>query len=79
MTTDDRELTPAYISLCKCGCGGIIMAAVDRPEYAKDVAQDVAEAIREGYKVEHVTVGYVHQHHLGCLRKVKQDELPTGQ
>lgn len=79
--TEDRENVPAYIARCKCGCGGIIMATVDRPEHAKDVARDVADAIRDGYTVEHVTVGYVrHTGILGCLRekkdREKQPDLP---
>lgn len=76
---ENEELTPAYIARCKCGCGAIVMATVDRPEYQKDVAKDVADAIRDGYTVEHVTVGYVHQAGFGCQHKkvgaVQQEKL----
>ena len=53
-----RKKTPAYIALCKCGA--IVMATVDKPEYAGNVANDVADCIRRGFKIERVTVGYVH-------------------
>ena len=55
-----REETPAYIARCKT-CGAIIMATVDKPEYAENVADDVADCIRRGFAIERVTVGYVHK------------------
>lgn len=62
MNDEERKKTPAYIARCKCGT--IIMATVDRPEYAEDVANDVADCIRRGFAVERVTVGYVHENGL---------------
>jgi len=53
-----REETPAYIARCKT-CGAIVMATVDLPEHAKDVAKDIASCVRRGFAIEHVTVGYV--------------------
>lgn len=74
------DLGPAYIARCKCGCGGVIMAVVDHPDHIADVAKEVSEAIRDGYVVEHVTVGYVHTAPFGCQRKAAalkvQPELP---
>lgn len=40
-------------------CKAIIMATVDEPRRKKDVARDVAEAIRCGDVIEHVTVAFV--------------------
>ena len=79
MTEDEeREKTPAYIARCKCGCGGIVMAAVDVPKYARDVAKEVAAAIRRGESIEHVTVGYVHQAAFGCLKEKTERYQPHG-
>lgn len=70
---DITESTPAYIARCKCGCGGIVMATVDIPEHAEEVAKEVAACIRDGYSVEHVTVGYVRtfskEAGFGCVRE----------
>lgn len=49
----------AYIGRCRCGCGAITFATVDRPEWAKDTAKSVAQAIRDGYSVEHVELSTV--------------------
>jgi hypothetical protein len=35
------------------------MATVDLPEHAADVAKDIADCVRRGFAIEHVTVGYV--------------------
>jgi Ethanolamine utilization protein EutJ (predicted chaperonin) len=66
MSETDKDQTPAYIARCKCGCRGIVMCTVDRPEHAVDVAKEVADCIRDGLTVEHVTVGYVHEFGFGC-------------
>jgi hypothetical protein len=50
--SDDNVM--AYIS--RCVCGGITFACVDRPEYAKDTAKDIAQLIRDGRAVERVTL-----------------------
>lgn len=55
-----REETPAYIARCK-KCKAIVMATVDVPEHAKDVAKDIADCVRRGFVIEHVTVGYVRE------------------
>lgn len=67
MNTTDT--TPAYIARCKCGCGGICLAVVDNPDHAKNVAADVAEAIRDGYAVERSTVEVVRSEPFGCQAK----------
>lgn len=48
------ETTLAYASFKDCGC--LSMITVDRPEYARAVAKEVAAAIRKGERVEHLTV-----------------------
>lgn len=46
--------------IARCGsCDRIVMAAVDLPERAKDVAKAVARAVREGCRVERVTCEFV--------------------
>lgn len=60
MTEDERTAAPAYIGRRPCGCIGF--AAVDIPELAKDNANEIAACIRDGWTVEHVTVGYVREH-----------------
>lgn len=71
--SDQNESTPAYIARCKCGCSGVIMMTVDMPDHAQEVAHEVAACVREGYPVEHVTVGYartfVKNNGFGCLRQ----------
>lgn len=59
----------AYIARCRCGCKGIVMAIVDNPVHKREVAKEIAKCIREGYTIEHVTVGYVRQSKFGCLYK----------
>jgi len=46
----------AYIGRCRCGCGAITFACMDRPEWSKDTAKSVAQAIRDGYTIEHVAL-----------------------
>ena len=52
-----NEEVPAYIGRCKCGA--IRFTCVDKPEYAKDNAKEIAKCIRNGLAIERVTVGYV--------------------
>lgn len=56
-----REETPAYIARCK-KCSAIVMATVDIPEHAEDVANAIADCVRRGFTIERVTVGYVRKH-----------------
>jgi hypothetical protein len=62
-----NEEFPAYIARCKCGA--IIMATVDVPEHAAEVAKEIAKCVREGYAIERVTVGYVRQNWSDCTCK----------
>ncbi len=43
-------MSHAYIALRECGC--IVGAIVDEPEHRAEVAKDVAEFIRAGYRIE---------------------------
>ena len=44
----------AYRGICKHG--KVRLMTVDKPEYAKDVAKDIADCIRHGLTVDRVTV-----------------------
>lgn len=46
--------TYAYVGIKDCGC--IVAAAVDVKAHSKDVAKSVADFIKDGLKVERVTV-----------------------
>lgn len=50
----------AYIAKKECGC--IVMACVDNPEHRRDVAKEVAKAIRQGYIIERVGDAFVREH-----------------
>ena len=41
-----------YIGKKDCGC--VVFACVDEPEYKDDTAESLAEAIRDGYTIEHI-------------------------
>ncbi len=47
----------AYIGTAPCGC--IRMAIVDDPNRRREVAREIAAAIRQGEAVERVTCDYV--------------------
>jgi hypothetical protein len=51
------DTTPCYVAYCKCG--GMIFAAVDAPECAKDNANEVAALIRRGIPVSKAIAGDV--------------------
>jgi hypothetical protein len=59
----------SYIARCKCGCGGIVFATVDKPKYAEDNAEEIRRQIQDGYSIERVTVEYVRRAPFGCYRK----------
>lgn len=44
----------AYAEYCG-SCGNMVGAAVDRPEFANETAEFVAESIRAGNRIERVT------------------------
>lgn len=44
----------SYISKKPCGC--LSMAIVDNPDHKKDVAREIAKAIRLGETIERVTL-----------------------
>lgn len=49
----------AYIGRAPCGC--IRMAVVDDPNHKRDVAREIANAVKHGEAVERVTCEYVRQ------------------
>ena len=50
----DIDATNCFIS--RCDCGGLTFAAVDTPERRKDNAKEVAALIRDGRRVENLSV-----------------------
>lgn len=44
----------AYAAIKPCGC--MVAATVDRPEWAKSTAKDVASYLRDGLRVERLTI-----------------------
>lgn len=50
---DDAQVK-CYVAHCKCG--GIVFAAVDKPEYRKDNGDAIADLISNGFTVQHVPV-----------------------
>ena len=52
------DLSMAYVAKCRT-CGAIVMALVDDPANVARHADDIADCIRIGYVVEHVTCQYV--------------------
>ncbi len=54
-----NESTPCFVAICKCGCGKLVFASVDKPEMAKDNAKEVAKLIRDGLTIEKMTVADV--------------------
>jgi|WetSurMetagenome_2_1015567.scaffolds.fasta_scaffold870984_1 hypothetical protein len=62
----------AYVSYCKFGCGGLVFACVDRPEHAKDTAEEVADLIRDGYHVTRLSCEAVRQEQWCKCRKGKK-------
>lgn len=73
-----NEDVPSYIGRCP-KCNGIVMAYVDKPEYAAEIAKAVAECIQDGYIVERVTVGYVRTHKFSCSCKEIAETQPAVQ
>ena len=75
-----NEEVPAYIGRCKCGA--IRFTTVDKPEYAKDNAKEIAKCIRAGLIIERVTVGYVRATPWGdctCCKKATEKECRKQQ
>jgi hypothetical protein len=50
------ENVNCIVARCKCGSGFCYMA-VDQPEYRNGIAKEVAKLIRDGYRIENITVG----------------------
>jgi len=44
----------AYVAHKSCGC--VVMVHSDKPQYAKDVARELAACVRDGYIIERVPV-----------------------
>lgn len=60
-----EEQTPSYIARCP-NCNGMVMAIVDLPEMKREVANETAKCIRQGYTIERVTVLYVRENWKTC-------------
>lgn len=67
------EESMSYISRRPCGC--LSMAVVDNPEHKRDVAKEVAKAIRLGETVERVTSESVRKMDWWCPKHRLEREL----
>jgi len=56
VTTEEQNVN---CIIARCKCGGIVFAAVDRPEYRKDTAKSVADVLRRGFDIETLPIGTV--------------------
>lgn len=63
-------MSMAYIAREKCGC--ITMATVDDPEHKREVAKQIAKAVRLGETVERVTCEYVRTTEWKCPEHRKE-------
>lgn len=73
------EQSMSYISRLPCGCLGILV--IDNPEHRRDVAKEVAKAIRLGEAVERVATESVREMDWYCPEHRLERELDnaTGQ
>jgi len=60
-----NENVPAFVGLCPV-CGGFLMAVVADEENRDIAAVAVAKAVKKGWRIEQVTVGYVRTHWVSC-------------
>jgi hypothetical protein len=54
---EDSGATPCFIAYCECG--GWIAVSVDEPDHIKENAEEVANWIRAGFRLEKCTVADV--------------------
>lgn len=66
----------SYISIQPCGCLGI--AVVDNPEHKRDVAKEVAKAIRLGERVKRVTSDSVRKMDWRCPKHRLEEALDSA-
>lgn len=66
--------TYSYIGRCKCGA--IVAATIDEPARKRQVAQDVAEMIRDGLAVERVDSDVVRVRFSRCTCEEVAESLP---
>lgn len=61
------EIRMSYIGRKPCGC--VVCAAVDSPQYRKEVARDIAKWVRSGLTIERVPCSDVRTLPFGCTHK----------
>jgi hypothetical protein len=54
---EDPTTSMNYVARRSCGC--CVLAIADRPEYKKDIASSIAEAIQRGNTIERVTTQWI--------------------
>lgn len=67
-----------FVARCKCG-SGFVFAAVDLPEHRKSNAKEVAKLIRDGYRIDNVSVGEVRKSKLCFCEQKKSKAKPEPQ
>ena len=71
MSDKERATQRCYVAYCACGCGHIVMAAVDNPEFRKDTAKEVGKCIKAGLLIGSMQVSEVRKLPFGCAKKGK--------
>lgn len=72
---DKEDISYSYVSRQPCGCLGV--AVVDNPEHRRDVAKEVAKAIRCGEIVERVATDSVRTMGWWCPKHRLERELDS--
>lgn len=73
----NQDATHAYVGFRPCGC--LVFASVDLPDEPKRTAKNVAEAIRDGLRIERQALEVVRATAFGCEHRKaasRQLELP---
>ena len=70
---ETKEQVYCYIGRKACGC--YVAAAVDRPEYAKETAKNLADWVKVGMTVERHPIAFVRENVMGCDCAKKQMSL----
>jgi hypothetical protein len=69
----EKQEDYCYIGLTKCNC--LVAISCDMPGHEKGTAEDVADMIKSGLRVERATVDYAKNNFGRCTHEPKQFEL----
>ncbi len=72
----DNKVSMTYVGRKSCGC--VTMLVLDTPEHKREVAKEVAQVIRLGERLEHLTTEEVRAMDWKCAEhKEKTDDSPN--